>query len=400
MPREEAFLLACLTHRLLPDRPLPPRAQDLDWDVVEALLFRHRLMGVFYRLGLEQPGLWPQALQNRLRREYHSALLWGDRCLEEVRTVLAALGQAGIPSIALKGWAAIPTVYGGDYGQRTYADIDLLVPPRDAERAEQVVQELGYRATPEPWPGMNRRFYNGRPFQLPQDAGAFGQVFAIALHWHLLDTPFFFGRMPADPFFARSQRVRLAGTEASILGPEDHLVYACGHLALHHEYDDALFRYYEMAWVILQAGSGFDWQGVVERAAAWRLVLPVQGVVAHLAQLWPELVPAPVLQQVAALRPTRAERTVHHWAVARKDNHTVRALLAWLTQPGWARRLRYPLEKAFPSPAYLRWRYGPAPGGLWPLLYLRRLGRAARYGWSVVRGRMGLSAVDRGQPPG
>jgi len=175
-------------------------------------------------------------------------------------------------------------------------------------------------------------------------------------------------------------------TAGSVLEPEDDLVYACGHLALHHGYDEALFRYYELAWHIIQAGSDFDWQAVLERAAAWRLVIPVQRVVARLAGLWPELVPTPVLEQVAALRATVAERTIHHLVVACKDNHSVRALLAWLTQPGLGRRLRYPLETAFPSPAYMGWRYGPAPGGLWPLLYVCRLRTAAGYGWSVVRG--------------
>jgi hypothetical protein len=202
-----------------------------------------------------------------------------------------------------------------------------------------------------------------------------------------LDTPYFFGRMPADPFFARSRRVRLAGMEVAVLEPQDHLVYACGHLALHHGYDEALFRYYELAWQILQAGSDFDWQAVVERAAAWRLVIPVQRVVAHLAGLWPELLPAAVLEQVAELRATAAERAIHHWVVAYKDNHSVRALLAWLTQPGLGRRMRYPLETAFPSLAYMRWRYGPAPGGLWPMLYLRRARQAAKHALSALTRR-------------
>ena len=379
MPGEDAFVLACLTHRLLPDHLLPPRSQDLDWDVVEALLFRHNLTGVFYRLGLEQPGLWPQTLQNRLRREYHSALLWGDRCLEEVRTVLAALGGAGIPSIVLKGWAAIPTIYGGDHGQRTYSDIDLLVQPRDAARAEQIVESLGYRARTEPWPGFDRRFCNNRPFQLAKDAGAFGQVFAIALHWHLLDTPFFFGRMPAAPFFARSRRVRLSGMELSVLEPEDHLVYACGHLALHHRYDEALFRYYELAWGLLRAGQAFDWSAVLQRTEAWRLVLPVQRVLRRLEGLWPGIVPSAVSDSVQALTPSRSEQFVHRWVVAETPNPAVRAALAWLTMPGFGRRWRYALEQAFPGPNYLTQRYGPAPGGLWPLLYVRRIALAARY---------------------
>jgi len=151
--------------------------------------------------------------------------------------------------------------------------------------------------------------------------------------------------------FARARPLQVAGVSALALGDADCLVYACGHLALHHEYDDALFRYYGMAASILQAGSHMDWNAVVTRSQAWRLVLPVQRVLARLAGLWLEIVPAQSLKELARLQPARSERLVHHVAVAYKDNHSVRALLAWLTQPGLGRRLSYPVEKALPGPA-------------------------------------------------
>jgi hypothetical protein len=56
----------------------------------------------------------------------------------------------------------------------------------------------------------------------------------------------------------------------------------------------------------------------------------------------------------------------------------MRAMLAWLTMPGFGRRWRYLAEHAFPGPAYLQQRYGDPPGGLWPLHYLRRFSLA---GW-------------------
>jgi hypothetical protein len=375
---DDSFVIACLSHRLYPERPLPPAPEDADWARLYALLVRHRLAGVFYRLGLEHPGLWPEALQRQLRRDYHSALLWGDRCAGEVHAVLDALAQAGIPTLVLKGWALIPTVYGGDHGQRTYCDIDLLVRLQDAEGAEQVVSALGYRALLEPRPGFGRRYHNDRPYQLPQGQGAFQQVFAIALHWQLLDTPFYWERMPVEALFGRSHTLRLVGHEVARLCPEDDLVYACGHLALHHEHDDALFRYYEIAASIRQAGSAMDWDAVVTRSQAWRMVLPVQRVLSRLAGLWPQIIPARALEKLAQLQPTRAEHLVHRWVVTHRDNHAVRVILAWLTLPGLGRRCTYLLELTFPSRRYMRHRYGPAPGGVWPLLYLQRLQLAGR----------------------
>jgi hypothetical protein len=90
-------------------------------------------------------------------------------------------------------------------------------------------------------------------------------------------------------------------------------------------------------------------------------------------------VPSRVLEQMWMLQPTRAERLVHRLVVENRENHSIRAAVNWLTLPGVRNRIRYILETAFPSPAYMRKRYGPAPGGLWPVLYLRRVAAAIRH---------------------
>ena len=72
------------------------------------------------------------------------------------------------------------------------------------------------------------------------------------------------------------------------------------------------------------------------------------------------------------MRPKVIERYVHNWSVAYRENHTVRAFLDWLALPGLWKRGKFLLETAFPSPDYMRQRYGPAPLGWWPLLYFRR----------------------------
>jgi hypothetical protein len=378
---ELSFIQACLTHCLYPDRPLPAAVPGMDWSEVYNLLVQHRLVGLFYVLGRDNPTLWPRELQERLREQRYQALLRGDRCAQQVSAALNALRQAGTPVIVLKGWALIPTVYGGDYGQRTYDDIDLLVLPRDAARAVGILGDLGYQGKVEPWPGYSRRYCHSWAYAAPNEATPFGRplVFGIQPHWRLLHIPFHTRRMPVEQLFERAQPLRVAGVDAHRLAAEDHLVYTCGHLALHHEYDETLLRYYEMAAFILQSGQAFDWDAVAAQASAWRLVLPVQRILARLEVLWPDVVPTPALETIWRLQPTAAERLVHRWWVENETNSAVHFGLIWLTMPGLSNRLRYLLETTCPSPRYMQQQYGPAPRGVWPLLYFRRLAVALRF---------------------
>lgn len=390
---EEAFIRACLAHLLDPGRPLPGPPPEMDWERVTGLLARHKLAGVFYRLGKEQPTLLDEAIQQRLRRDYHSALLWGKECSQEASLALARLRQAGVPTVVLKGWALIPTVYQGDFGQRTFADIDLLVPPQRGAESERILLEMGYRARLETWPGFSRRYENGRSYQKPRELGPFRTIFAIGLHWALLDTPFYFRKIPVEKLFVRASPLQVAGVGVLALSPEDHLVYACGHLAMHHRYDPALYRFYEIAALFLRARQAFDWEAVLARAAGWRLVLPVQRVLAHLDGLWPGLLPAEVLVKSGELTPTLAERWVHDWMVKKRDNNAIRALVTWLTLPGVGKRLGFLLETAFPRPAYMRGRYCRQRPHRWPLAYLLRVGLGVRF---LLRALPGNDSV----PPG
>jgi hypothetical protein len=383
-----SFLKDCLGYCLADDGPRPKPAADLDWEGLFALACEERLTGLLYVLGRSHPGLWPAAFQARLRSARYRTLVHGGWCAEQVRALLDGLDEAGVAAVALKGWARMAMLYGEDPSRRVADDVDLLVLPEEAPAAEGVLQRLGYRGLlREPWPGYRWRYHNSWAYRLAQAEARSALFFSVGLHWGLLNTPFYDRRMPVRALLARARPVVVAGVAARGLAAEDDLVYACGHLAVHHGYDAALFRYYEIASLVRQAGPALDWAAVLARARAWRMVVPVQRTLARVERLWPGTVPAGRLAQIAALRPTRAERVIHRLLVGRQENSSLRAAVQWLTMAGVARRMRFALEVVFPSPAYMRFRYGRAPGGLWPLLYLRRVAAGARWLGATVQGR-------------
>jgi hypothetical protein len=387
---EQDLIEAILRLMLDPGHPTPTPVANLDWGRFFELLTRHQLTGLFYVWGKTRRPFWPAEIDQQMGRQRYQALFWSDRFTPHAQRVLGSLHKAGIPVIVLKGWAFIQSIYGGDASQRPYADIDLLVPPGEAARAEALFQGLGYPAqTAEPWAGHIRRFRNGRAFLSGQPLSPFPQKFMAGLHWGLLDTPYYQRRVNVSGLFERAQPLMVAGVPVLRLDLTDALPYAWGHLALHHEYDPALLRYFEFAWLIRNAGSDLDWAGVLNRARTWHLTIPTQTILARIAALSPGTVPAGVLAEAAALRPTWSERLIHDWVVRQRGNAALRALLAWLSMPGVGRRLRYLAETAFPSPAYMQARYGRAPGGFWPLLYLLRFSRGADQGAALIKKKKG-----------
>lgn len=383
-PPELAFLRQWLAHDLDPAQPRPTFDQQLRPAVLAGLVYQHGLPGLLYQLDQRTPLLLPGSLSEQLRQRRYSALLFGDAFQRHVQRAIQGLQQAGLTVMVLKGWVAIQRIYGGDHSLRPYADIDLLVPPAQAARAEQTLIALDYQPqAPQPWPGYIRRYRNSRAYLSPELLPAFQRPAMLGLHWGLLDTPYFERHIDLAGIFQRAEPLQLAGRQVLQPALADFLPYAFGHLALHHEYDPALLRDYEYLHLMRAAGPNLDWNQVIQKACDWRLVLPLQTMLPRLASLSPGAIPETVLAQAAALPASRAENRYHDLVVRQRTNYSLRALLAWWSLPGLLPRLGFLLETALPSPTYMRRRYG-AQGPLLRL-YARRYGNFVRFVKALVR---------------
>jgi hypothetical protein len=344
------------------------------WEGVAALAREEFLLPLLYD-ALRGKGLVPAPVEEAWRQVYYDSIVRSTRLFHQLGQVLQGLAQAGCPVLLLKGAALAEAVY-GHAALRPMVDLDLLVAAPRIGLAEDVLAQLGYTALiPDPWPGFSQRYRNSMAYG--RESG-YPLPWMVGLHWHLYDVPYY-QRIPIEEWFTRGEAARVAGVEALLPSPEDHLIYLCGHLALHHQYDPALMRYYDMAAVLHSAGERLDWDTVLQRAGDWRLVIAVQRTLTRLEELWPGTVPGEAGRAIRRLQPTRAERAVHHWVAERPRTPTLNTLLSVATLPGLERKARFVLEAAFPSPAYMRQRYCPGHPGRWPLAYLLRLGWAARY---------------------
>lgn len=210
----------------LPTSLQPPAAvlSATDWSLLRSECTSNRLTGLL--VGAVANG---DLLTNDGQRADAAALeleLTTVRSLydEICRPPLAALEDAEIEYRLLKG-SALPWIDYPDPQLRPTADLDVLVPGNDLERAADVVTALGGSlVNPEPAPGYARHVFKGLTIRL--DSGL-----EVDLHRILAWGPFGV-RVPEVDLWSPGRTFDRLGQRATTLDIDRTLVHVAGHLML------------------------------------------------------------------------------------------------------------------------------------------------------------------------
>jgi len=176
--------------------------------------------------------------------------------------VTAALRQAGVETLTLKGLALAHTVY-PEPGLRPMADIDLLVRPADRAVALEVLRGLGYRT-----PGdAADRHAAARSF-----AELIGRGTRIDLHWHVARYLRFEGivRVDHDGLWRRARPLATPAGESLALCPEDLLLHLILHLTLGSDFARVAW-YADIDAVIRHNEVELDWERLTAEAERWTI---------------------------------------------------------------------------------------------------------------------------------
>jgi hypothetical protein len=197
-------------------------------------------------------------------------LTWSEnqRLYHGVLPLLRAFEQAGIDVVVLKGLALIARFY-RDPGVRPMGDVDVLVPPSDAERASDLSVGLGwnprYRVTP-----AFRRVKHAAPFEHRMGL-------ACDIHWRVFEEAGV-GRAD-DEFRAAAEPVVFQGARLRVLSPTDQLLHTCGHAAKWAPLP--AIRWVADAVLILREGP-IDWPRFLAHAVRRRFILRVRQMLGYL----------------------------------------------------------------------------------------------------------------------
>ncbi|MDJ0523366.1 MAG: nucleotidyltransferase family protein [Planctomycetota bacterium] len=154
----------------------------------------------------------------RARRHVHHAT--GLVYVETLRTLLAALAEAGVRALAFKGPVLAQLAYGAPTA-RGYGDLDLLVPPAHRFRAAAVLEAAGYRPAQLVAPrGASRaRHHTAVAFEAEDRVD-------VDLHW-AFSTPLVPFDLTRAGLWKRTREITVGGVWCRTLSSADTLLHTC-----------------------------------------------------------------------------------------------------------------------------------------------------------------------------
>lgn len=369
--RSAPHILSSLCQALLAQAgsPIPPLGPQ-DWAATVRLAQAERVAPLLY-WSCQQAG-WPAGIpaeaRQELTRQYFATAARNTLLFDELERILAALAEAAIPVIVLKGAALATTLY-PSIGLRPMADLDLLVPQADMERALQIAKEqLGYREPRmDEAPHLNRLV----DYHVHLVSGA-AQPLVLELHWNLVASRASWYAAPVEWFWQHSQPLP-AAPQARMLAPEAQLLYLAAHAVLQHGASET-----RLLWIYdihaLAGQPGLDWDGLLEQARALRWSAVLLQALKQAQACFATPLPGGLLERLEAQSEARLARVV----ALKTKFPPVRLLYNWYTLAALngPARLRFIGALLFPSQAYIAWRYRPHPAWTWPLYY--------PYRWAIM----------------
>jgi hypothetical protein len=307
----------------------------------------------------------PPAVRARWRQQSLSAAAAAVHREAQTRELLSALAEARVCSVPLKGAWLAAKVY-PEPGQRAMDDIDVLVPPAELARAQEVLGRLGY--TP-----------HGNTASLELDCD---QVYTcprhawpLELHWnlgvaggpplHRPEVPGLWRRLVPDTLLDAPVRA---------LCPEEHLVYLTYHV-LHHRFLLPLRGYVDLVLLGRLAGDSARRATLQTIAAEWGLTHALPRVLAIACELFDQPPPGALAGWMPDAREgpqcEQAVRTILR-SYAQRALPAEQTLLAFQARPPLA-RVGLLLSRIFMPRAFLRRKYACARWRLGlPLAYFLR----------------------------
>ncbi len=282
----------------------------------------------------EDSGLPPEIGQQLLEQYRISA---ARAALRELWTgkLLAAFEENGIPAVLLKGAYLGEFVY-KDSAQRPMADLDLLVPEDDREKAHVLLTALGCRM----YVGGSDEF---EPMISPSTTYVMDSYVPeyTDLHWGLCSMDYY--RLHHSIIGDNVVESKLCGVKAYFLTPEANFVHIALHILAH---SGGMRDWLDL--ILLSRMKDFHWDRLIELAESLGVVTPLHWVFRRLEKEWRFFPQPQVSTWLASNQP--------HWIEDRVIRGPFPQVWRWGSRfarlPDWGCRVNYLRARMVPPREY------------------------------------------------
>ncbi len=231
--RPEVEILICCTRARMTtekaDRIRSLLKQEIDWDYLSAMAFRHAVMPLlYYHLKAICPEQIPEQVLLRLREQFHFNTGYNLFLTNELIKLLKLVESHGIEAIPFKGPILARSVY-GDIALRQFLDLDILVRKSDVPKISELLSSTGF----EPQFDLTREQEASLiEFRCEHAFGTENWMTTVDLHWSIVPTRYTFAPDPED-YWKRIEHISMDGARVPTLSSEDLFLLLCVHGAKH-----------------------------------------------------------------------------------------------------------------------------------------------------------------------
>ena len=281
----------------------------------------------------------------------------------ELRRVLAALADAGVEAVLLKGVALARTIYPRPE-LRLRSDTDLMVPAAARGSVSRVLPPLQYRQADE----VDGEFAVGQFHFLKVDDH--GIDHALDVHWRVSNVRVFADALSYDELRRAARSIPELGPHAWGPSPEHALLLACVHRVAHH--DDSRYLLWLLDVHLLAQRLTAHQQTAFARLAKERQMRAVCAGTLDLSQEAFGALDRGWLDELSASGDGREPSRAFIGGGLRPAEILLTDVAA---TEAWSERLRLLREHLFPRLSYIRARYPRWPAVLLPAAYVHRVVR-------------------------
>ena len=374
----ESEILASLLSK--PSRGvLPPLGDAKTWEHILTGAREQGLCGLLLEaLGHRQADV-PRSVIDGLATERARIASLNSHFLNGLERIAEAFERAGVDVMVLKGAALLLCLYDHP-GLRPMCDVDLLIRPADADRAERLLGTLGYHRGRSL---LSENFYPRYHYEA-EYLGAGPHAIRLDVHvrpWRPLR---YRQTVPEDAMWDGRRSVQVGGSRVSIPGPSDMLVHLMCHAAFHG--GTRLLWLLDIHRFTGRCVDESDWDRAVRRLGAWKLGHAARFALDRVESVIGPCVPERARRALWSQRACWRDRLVLRQSPRDRASPWLATLVDVLCTPGWRLRIGYLRAVLFPDPAHLGERYsGRHPGWRWCARGTRAVSALVRGVGSVVR---------------